>query len=61
MGRRGYYPPLTASGVFQLKTKFCSKCDKEFKIGDSTYVKVTRRNAVKTKRYHKECWDNLGY
>ena len=61
MGRRGYYPPLSASSVDMLKAKQCEKCGKGFQVGDVTYVKVTRRKSVHTKRYHKECWDYIGY
>lgn len=61
MGRRGYYPPLTPQSVDMLHVKKCEKCNKVFQVGDLTYVKVTRRSIVKTKRYHKECWDTIGY
>jgi len=61
MGRRGYYPPLSAVSLEALTYKICKKCEKPFEIGDETYVKVTRRAKSTTVRYHKKCWDKMAY
>lgn len=61
---RGYCPPMDDFTLETLKKNnhaICIKCDEPFKIGDRTYVTVAGARTKKTKRYHTDCWESMGY